>query len=413
MNPDLLRISPLLANLSTRELTLLAKAFYRQTFPAGVILFYEDDPGNGFSILLSGEIEIIKSLGTAEERLLRVIGPGDFLGEMSLLDPGNLRSASARARGNVEWAVITPQAFDELMQRQPSLSLQLVREMNHRLRHSEADMISDLQAKNQALTLAYQNLKLAQSALLEKEKLEHELKIARVIQESMLPSQIPSLPGWQIRADWHPATAVSGDFYDFLPHPDGRLGMLIADVTGKGVPAAMVMAVTCSILRAAAASETSPGAVLEKANNLLCPYISPGMFATCLYGVLDPANGLFRFANAGHNLPLLVARDGIHEPRATGMPLGLMPGMTYEENEVHLERGSGLLLYTDGIIEAHNSMREMFGSVRLKDCLTEIPFRPEIVEHLQLRLAEFTGPDWEQEDDLTFVALVCQPEADT
>ena len=411
MNPDSLRISPLLANLSDTELNILATAFYRQTFPAGVLLFHEGDPGNAFSIVLSGEIEIIKSMGKAEERLLSVIGPGDFLGEMSLLEPNRLRSASARARGNVEWAVITPQVFEALLQRQPSLSLHLVREMNNRLRRSEADMISDLQAKNQALMLAYRDLELAQSALVEKEKLEHELEIARVIQESILPKQIPPLPGWQITAYWQPARAVSGDFYDFLPYPDGRWGLLIADVSGKGVPAAMVMAVTCSILRAVAGSGISPGAVLERANDLLCPYISPGMFATCFYGLLDPANGLFRFANAGHNFPLLVTNEKIQELRATGMPLGLMPGMTYEENEFHLQLCSGLLMYTDGIVEAHNSKREMFSSSRLHACLTEIPFRPEIIDHLMVRLAEFTGPDLEQEDDLTFVVLVCRPDA--
>jgi serine phosphatase RsbU (regulator of sigma subunit) len=411
MKPNLLRGAPLLANLSDAELSRLAQAFHRRTFPAGAVLFREGDPGDRFSILLSGEIEIIKALGTAEERLLAMIGPGDFLGEMSLLEPGGLRSASARARGEVVWAEMTPVEFQSLLRRQSDLSLHLVQELNRRLRRSEADTIRDLQAKNQALTQAYLELQQAQSALIEKEIIERELEIARVIQESILPKQIPAPPGWQITAHWQPARSVSGDYYDFLPYPDGRLGLLIADVTGKGVPAALVMAVTCSVLRAVVGSEISPGAVLERVNNLLCPYMPRGMFVTCLYGLLDPTSGVLRFANAGHNLPLKIAQGVVHEVRATGMPLGLLPGMTYEENETLLQPGNGLLLYTDGIVEAHNPNREMFGIPRLQAYLAEIPFNPEVVNYLLARLAEFTGSDWEQEDDVTFVVLVCPPTA--
>lgn len=411
MKPDLLGGVPLFAHLSDAELRRLAPAFHRRAFPAGAVLFREGDPGDRFSIVLSGEIEIVKALGTTQERLLAVLGPGDFLGEMSLFDPGGLRSASVRTRSESEWAEITPPAFEDLLRRQPALSLRLLREMNSRLRRSEADTIRDLQGKNQALTQAYQDLQQAQSALIEKEKLEHELEIARGIQESILPKQTPALPGWQITAHWQPARAVSGDFYDFLPYPDGRLGFLIADVTGKGVPASLVMAVTCSVLRTVVGIETSPGAILERVNDLLCPNMPRSMFVTCLYGLLDPASGIVRFANAGHNLPVKVAQAVVQEQRAVGMPLGLLPGMTYAENEVQLQPGSGLLFYTDGIVEAHNPNREMFGFPRLQACLSEVAFKPEVVDHLLDRLAEFTGPDWEQEDDVTFVVLACQPPA--
>jgi serine phosphatase RsbU (regulator of sigma subunit) len=405
MKPDLLRRIPLFASLSDTELNRLAPAFHHRVFPAGAILFLEGDPGDRFSILLSGEIEIVKALGKAEERLLTVLGPGDFFGEMSLMDPGGLRSASVRTRSDIELAEITSQTFDATLHRLPAISLRLVREMNTRLRRSEADTIRDLQAKNLALTQAYLDLQQAQSGLIEKEKLEHELEIGRVIQESILTKQIPVLPGWQIIVHWQPARAVGGDFYDFLASPDGRLGLLIADVTGKGVPAALIMAVTCTMLRTVVETEISPGAVLQRVNSLLCQFMPPNMFVTCLYGLLDPSSGLLRFANAGHNLPMMIAQGVVQELRATGMPLGLLPGMTYEENEVCLQPGDGLLLYTDGIVEAHNSNREMFGSPRLQACLAEISFKPEVVNHLLARLAEFTGSDWEQEDDVTFVVL--------
>ncbi len=166
MKPEVLRSVPLLSPLTDAELGRLAPSFDCRTFRAGTILYREDDPGDCFSILLTGEIEIVKALGTADERLLAVLCPGDFLGEMSLLDPGGLRSASVRARSDIELAEITSEAFIALLNHQPVLSLRLLREMSTRLRRSEADTIRDLQAKNQALTQAYLELQQATLILL-------------------------------------------------------------------------------------------------------------------------------------------------------------------------------------------------------------------------------------------------------
>lgn len=400
-----LRQIPLLSDFTDGDLAGLAAAFHREAFAPAAILFRQGEPGDRFAFVLRGQVEIIQALGTPEERLLTTIGPGDYLGEMSLIDPSGLRSASARARDAVELAQITQQEFTGLLAARPNLALHLLREMIRRLRRSESATIQDLKAKNEALARAYDDLQQAQSALIEKEKLEHELEIARVIQKSILPEQIPDVPGWQIAAHWQPARAVSGDFFDIFAYSDGRLGFLIADVSGKGVPAALVMAIACSMLRAAASSEIPPGALLERVNLLLCPYVPRNMFVTCLYGDLDPTSGYLRFANAGHNLPIKITRDGPQELRATGMPLGLLPGMTYQENETRLQPGDGLLLYTDGIVEAHNDNQEMFGLPRLHEHLTDIVCDPKIIDHLLTCLARFTGPGWEQEDDVTFMVI--------
>ena len=159
-----------------------------------------------------------------------------------------------------------------------------------------------------------------------RERIEGELEVARLIQQNFLPRALPELDGWHVEAFYRPARAVGGDFYDFIELPDGRLGLVVGDVTDKGVPAAMVMAATRSVLRASAQRMVSPGAVLERVNDLLCPDIPPKMFVTCLFGVLDPATGTLRFANAGHNLPYASTDAGPVELRATGMPLGLLPG---------------------------------------------------------------------------------------
>ena len=238
-----------------------------------------------------------------------------------------------------------------------------------------------------------------------RERIERELEVARLIQQNFLPKELPDLPGWQVAAYYRPARAVGGDFYDFIELPEGKVGLVVGDVTDKGVPAAMVMAATRSVLRASAQRIVAPGEVLETVNDLLCPDIPPKMFVTCLYGVLDPETGLLRFANAGHNLPFARTPSGPLELRATGMPLGLMPGMTYEEREAVLTPGESILLYSDGVTEAHNPGREMFGGKRLASLVGERPAGTELIDGVLGELATFTGPDWEQEDDITMVAL--------
>src|SRR5680860_1544677 len=169
-----------------------------------------------------------------------------------------------------------------------------------------------------------------------RERFEQELEVARLIQQNFLPKRLPELDGWQVAAYYRPAREVGGDFYDVIPLPHGRLGFVVGDVTDKGVPAALVMAATRSVLRASAQRLVDPGVVLERVNEHLCPDMPAKMFVTCLYGVLDPTTGHFRFANAGHDLPYVKTADGSVELRARGMPLGLMTGMAYEEKETVL-----------------------------------------------------------------------------
>jgi len=238
-----------------------------------------------------------------------------------------------------------------------------------------------------------------------RQRFEQELEVARLIQQNFLPKELPDLPGWQIAAFYRPAREVGGDFYDVIPLPDGRVGFVIGDVTDKGVPAALVMSATRSVLRASAQRLIEPGEVLERVNEHLCPDMPEKMFVTCLYGVLDPDSGLLRFANAGHDLPYVQTTDGVIELRARGMPLGLMPGMAYEEKEATLDPGDSVLLHSDGVLEAHDPERDMFGAPRLKETMAQGPGGQEMIDHVLSSLAAFTGPDAEQEDDITMVTL--------
>jgi serine phosphatase RsbU (regulator of sigma subunit)/anti-sigma regulatory factor (Ser/Thr protein kinase) len=244
-----------------------------------------------------------------------------------------------------------------------------------------------------------------QEEIAERERMEQELRVAQLIQRTLLPRDVPALAGYHVARYYQPAREVGGDFYDFLPLPNGQLGFVIGDVTDKGVPAALVMATTRTVLRAASERLASPGKVLERVNELVCADIPPKMFVTCLYAILDPATGRLRYANAGHDLPYRRYDGGVAELRATGMPLGLMPGMHYEEKETTLRPGETVLLYSDGLVEAHNPAREMFSFGRLEGLVKAHAGGSALIDYLLGELAAFTGPGWEQEDDVTMVVL--------
>ena len=241
-----------------------------------------------------------------------------------------------------------------------------------------------------------------------RQSIEQELRVARLIQSASLPKEVPTLEGWQISPYYQPAKEVGGDFYDFHLLSEGKLlGLAVGDATGKGVPAALVMSTTCGMLRLAAQGSSSPREILQRVNEALFPYIPPNMFVTCFYAILDPRSGRFTYANAGHDLPYVRRVDGeCEELRARGMPLGLMPGMSYEEKETILNGGEATLLYSDGLVEAHDPKGEMLGFPRLRALIAEHADEERSLEDSLLEeLYSFTGEGWEQEDDITLLTL--------
>ncbi|HJS71254.1 MAG TPA: SpoIIE family protein phosphatase [Acidimicrobiia bacterium] len=239
----------------------------------------------------------------------------------------------------------------------------------------------------------------------ERERIQQELQVAALIQQTLLPKELPSINGWNVDAFYRPARAVGGDFYDFIELDERRLGVVIGDVTDKGVPAALVMATCRSMLRAAALRHDSPSEVLADVNDNLVPEIPPAMFVTCLYAIIDTLEGEVVFANAGHNLPYVRTSDGVLELRATGMPLGLMPGMPYDERTYRLEEGEVMVLTSDGITEAHSPEGEMYGFSRLMGRVGAKTKGEDMCGALVGDLEKWTGPGAEQEDDITLVVV--------
>jgi serine phosphatase RsbU (regulator of sigma subunit) len=240
---------------------------------------------------------------------------------------------------------------------------------------------------------------------------EQELRLARSIQRASLPEEVPSLEGWQISPFYQPAREVGGDFYDFHFLSEGRVGLVVGDATGKGVPAALVMSTTCGMLQAVSQTldSSSPGEVLEQVNETLLARIPSNMFVTCFYAILNPNSGTLKYANAGHDLPYLWCGGDAEELRATGMPLGLMPGMSYEQKEIELDSGQGVFFYSDGLVEAHDPKGEMFGFPRLRALVAEQGAEGSLGDFCLEALYSFVGEGWEQEDDITLLTLRRSP----
>ncbi len=267
-------------------------------------------------------------------------------------------------------------------------------------------LLSNLAVQAASALRVAQLVREQQAEAQQRERLEHELGVARLIQQTLLPRELPSLSDWKVSVYWRPARAVGGDFYDFVPLPDGRFMLVVGDVADKGVPAALVMATTRVILKGTARRALSPAAALALANDLLYPELPAHMFVTCLYAILDPSNGRLVYANAGHNLPYRCCAGGVEELRATGMPLGMMPGVSYQEYETFVQPGEEILLVSDGLVEAHNPEHEMFGFTRLQQLMESRASEGDgLIETLVTELGNFTGEGWEQEDDVTVVLL--------
>jgi len=408
MKEQVLRQVALLASLPPHEIKYLAGSLQERNFSAGTVFIHENEAAEYFFILLEGQIEIIKELGRANERLLSVGEAGSFVGELGLINPGSRRSASARARTPVRVLEMTRADFDALLHRQPALAYKMVRVLGLRLEAADNRTIRDLQEKNVQLTEAYERLKLAQAQLIEKERLERELEVAREIQQSMVPRKSPQLAGFDFGSRMSPTRAVGGDFFDFIDLPNDTLGVAIGDVSDKGVPAALFMALTSNLLRAEARRASSVSDTLRRVHRHIMEINDAGMFVTVLFGVLSATAREFRYARAGHELPIVYDAQGqsIKLAHAPGLPLGAADEIVLDEQTLVLTPGSTLLFYTDGVIDALDASGQQFGLERLHQALLVERNNPaQVVCDKLLEISEVFRADTPQYDDITLVAV--------
>jgi sigma-B regulation protein RsbU (phosphoserine phosphatase) len=271
----------------------------------------------------------------------------------------------------------------------------------------DAQHLDLLAAIGSSAAIAIENARLFQVER-EKGRLERELQMARQVQTSLIPAATPQLPGWEVAAWWQPARQVSGDFYDFVEDGEERLGVILADVSDKGMPAALFMASSRTILRSSVLDAPTPAEGIARANRLVCADAQDGMFVTLVYGELQPATGQLCYVCAGHYPPLLyrAAGDRLTSLKWTGMALGVDPEAVYEGHTLHLRPDDFILMYTDGVIDASNHRGEIFGRDRLLDLIRAQRHAPadDVVTALQGELGRFVGgaPPF---DDVTLVMV--------
>jgi phosphoserine phosphatase RsbU/P len=399
---------PLFAELPPAEVEILADALQQRRYSAGTLLFAEGDIGDRLYIILEGAIAIVKALGSSDERVIGLREPGELIGEMSFFNDDGLRTASARAHTDVRTLELTRGEFMALLQRHPTMAVGMIRMLSRRLSDSNNLMIRDLHEKNERLTQAYAELKAAQAQIIEQETLARELELARGIQESMLPRRLPRLTAYDVGAHMQPARSVGGDFYDVIPLGPDRIGLAVGDVSGKGVPAALFMALTCSLLRAEVGRSASSEEGLRALNGHLVDRNARGMFVTLLFGVLELTSGSFSYVRAGHHQPLIWDAAGNLQQIAIGRahPLGLFPQPVLEVRTVTLPPGGTLLIYTDGLTEALDAEGELFGFERL--CATATATADSSAQALCDRLLAAVVAHHgtaAQSDDITLLAL--------
>jgi sigma-B regulation protein RsbU (phosphoserine phosphatase) len=258
------------------------------------------------------------------------------------------------------------------------------------------------QAKKQALEKSHALDEAAQKL----QRREREVEEARAIQQGFLPQEIPQIPGYQISGAWQPARIVGGDYYDVLPFDDDSVGLCIADVAGKGMPAAMLMSNFQASVRGFASPALSPDALCEKLNNLVCRNIAADRFITFVYAHLDGQSRRLSYANAGHNAPIVLHRDGTHERLDTGGGvLGIFKQQSFEAGTFQLAPGDRIVLYTDGVTEAHDGTGTEFGDSRLIEVLQDCRDADSQIaqEKIFSTVEQFCGGNWE--DDATLIVL--------
>ena len=399
---------PLFQSLPQAELEHLASLMQICSLHAGEILFREGEQGDHFYVIDNGEVEIIKAFGTENERLIAIRTPGDFIGELSLINPAGLRMAMVRARTNVALWQLSRHDFEEVLNNNAPIANSIVRELSQRLTNAHEKTIVDLQAKNRELTIAYNELKDAHEQIVEKERMEHELQLAHDIQTRILPTSMPETETFAFGAMLKAARAVGGDFYDVFEIDPSRIGVLIGDVADKGVPSALVMAQTHALLYSEAIRGTAPFEVLANANRKMLRLNQSGLFVTAIYGIIDLDNRLLTYARAGHDIPYIIRPDqeAAPLPKNAGQPLGLFDEPIFDLQQVEMTAGTRVLLYTDGAADMHDQGEIQFGLERLRqEFAAGMALDPQTACcQIYETLARYQG-ETSQDDDITLVMV--------
>lgn len=359
-------------------------SFFKNTtdfllFEPGQVIFHEGQIGDQMFLILEGELQI-----SVEDHPLDLLSAGNIVGEMALIDERS-RSATGTAVTPCKLLPINRTRFAELVKQHPDFALHVMSIMSNRLRR-----LMEVEVKRQ--------------------RLEEEMKIGRDIQLSLLPKKVPTAPGWEFAAYYQAARQVGGDLYDFIqsPHDPHRLNLVIADVTGKGVPAALFMASVRSVIRAISLNNCPPAETLRRTNHFLVQDVGSQLFISAFYASLQTDTGQLSYANAGHEWPLWWQQQTqtVTQLKVPGMLLGAFDEIHPMQQEAAIEPGDVLVFFTDGVTEAHNAEKVLFDVERLHESVAQLAHlsAAEIVDGIVTAVSTFTAHT-PQSDDLTLIVV--------
>ena len=393
--------------LEEGTLDTLRQTAASSTYPTGTIIFRQGEIGKTFYVIVDGHVSAIQHTEDGEERLLSIMHPGNYFGEMALIDDAP-RMATIVAATPVTLLEFDEEVFNRLVIESPAVANAFLHRVLGDMRKQDQMAIEDLRQKNEELEKAYSDLKMAQVELVEKERLDHELELAAEAQRNLLPGVLPDHSSYHFAACQSPARIVGGDFYDVIDLDDEHVGILLADVADKGLHAALIMAVTRTLFRREAQQTLSPSQVaLAVHRGMLDIAPNHDSFVTAFYGVLCLSSGKLTYIRAAQERPLLVR----HGQPATQLPgegrfLGMLPELSLQEYSIKLRPNDRLLLFSDGIPDAVNRFDEPYGNHRLVQSFTRAAHLP--ANDLVLAIAD-TVAQWSQGaatfDDLTLLVV--------
>ncbi len=399
-----------LGSLSLEDIAELNRVAVRRVYPADAVVCVEGALEHTFYVIETGLVSVSRRLKDDSEQVLGILRDGQFFGEMGLLDDVP-RAATVRTLTESTLIEITDSTFDAIVARNPNVAVTLLRGITRSLRDTDRMAMAELEHKNQQLAQALDDLRAAQAELLKQARLKRDVEIAASVQRSILPAEFPAISGFEFGVQATPAREVGGDFYDVPLIGDDSFGLVVADVSGKSVQAAIFMAIVRALLLREAAEHLSPADTVQKLQRQLLKTSTAEMFVTLFYGIVNIESRTMAYVRAGHERPILyrAATRQLELLDPPGRFIGLLPGLTVEESSVTFQPGDCLVCYSDGVTDAENANGDFFGVDRLMAVVHATGRAPaqQIADRIAHTVSQFRG-DVPQSDDITIlVAKVC------
>lgn len=396
-----------LGSLSAKDVSELNKVAVRKEYPADTVVCIEGELAHTFYVIETGLVSVSRRLGDDSEQVLGILRDGQFFGEMGLLDDVP-RAATIRTLTKSTLVELSEETFDSVVERNPGVAVALLRGITRSLRDTDKLAMSELELRNEQLAQTLIELQEAQTELLAQERLKRDIEIAASVQRSILPSEFPAIDGFEFGVYARPAREVGGDFYDVIPIDDDHFALVVADISGKSVQAAIFMAIVRALLLREAAEQLSPADTVHRLQDQLLKTSTAEMFVTMFYGVVNKKTHQMSFVRAGHERPIFyrAATRSLELLDPPGRFIGMLPDLVVEEATLDLHSGDCLVFYSDGVPDAENAAGQFFTMDRLiavsHAAASSSQSAQEIADKISRAVDHFRG-ETEQTDDITIL----------